>query len=125
MKVGDKVWVFEENRRRYKQDEKGRSVGGPIWREHWVERTVIGENRINFLISIWSVNREIPSEWDLKNAIRVPKKGPMPWGIVASEEELDRKAWFHDNHYKIKEAVGQVYDYDTLKKVAELIGYKE
>ena len=99
-------WIFDENRRRYKTDEKGRSIGGPIWREHWVKVKIVGETRRS-----WVTNY-----YDRK----VPKKGGR--GYAFSEEDIDRMA-FIEQRRRIGEAVGYCTDYETLKRIADMVGY--
>ena len=49
-KVGDTVYLFNENRRVYRKDESGKSFGSPIYREHFLPIRVTGENaRVLFL----------------------------------------------------------------------------
>ena len=99
-------WIFDENRRRYKTDEKGRSTGGPIWREHWVKVEIVGETSRSW----------ITNYYDRK----VPKKGGR--GYAFSEEDIDRMAFVEQRH-AIGEAVKYCTDYETLRRIAEAVGY--
>lgn len=101
------VWLFNVNRRVYRQDENGRSTGGPIWREHWQEHEIVGETSQSYI-----------TKWGMK----VPKKGGE--GIAFDAAEIDRLAYVHDNRHNIADAVQRCVDYDTLVKIAEIIGYK-
>ena len=100
-------WIFDINRRVYEKDEHGRSIGGPIWREHWVKVEVVGETSRS-----WITNFDR----------RVPKKGGQ--GYAFSQEEIDRNA-FVEKRYSISNAVRMCTDYDTLKKIADIINYQE
>ena len=111
MSKPEKVWVFDENRRVYRKDKDGKSLGaGPIWREHWREMKITGETSRSWI-----------TEWDRK----IPKKGFNPRFVCFSEEEIDRNAWIKENRNKIARVIERHNDYDLLQKVAQLIGYKE
>ena len=121
MKVGDPVWVFDANRRRYHPPGPGETYGrgGPIWREHWVEMEVVGENRATFFVGY-------PGTFDASRArgdwyTRIPKKGPLPRGVLLSTEDVDRAAWVNDHSYKLGEAVRRSTDYAALVQVARLV----
>jgi hypothetical protein len=101
------VWLFDRDRRVYNKDEKGRSTGGPIWREHWVKHEIVGETS---------------RSWLTKRGQKVPKKGGP--GIAFDEAGINRRAFVRDNSYKISQAIARCDDYDTLVKIAEIIGYK-
>lgn len=107
----EKVWVFDGNRRVYPKNGRG----GPIWREHWQRLFVVGETRQSWLCwySADPHNRE--------KLIRVPKKGGR--GIAFSEAEIDMQEWIHNHRHKISARADRVDDYDTLKKIASLVGY--
>ena len=106
-KIGDPVWIFDINRRVYKD---GR--GGPIWREHWVKREVTGETSRSWIVG---------KGWEER---KIPKKGETPHDICWSEEEINRRAFVEEHSYRISEKVRRVTDYDTLKKIAEIVGYE-
>ena len=107
-KVGDPVWVFDQNRRDYRPGQSG-----PIWRSHWVKKEISGETSRS-----WIVGR---GGWDI---LKIPKKGPKHWGVCWSEEEIDRRVYVEENSYKISEQVRRVTDYETLLRIAEIVGYK-
>ena len=101
--VGANVWVFDPNRRVYGPDSRA-----PIWREHWVKERVIGETRVSWLIT---------PEW---RGRKIPKREPLPWAILASEEEIEHRAWIEANAHKLADEVRRCRDYDTLQAVAKL-----
>lgn len=101
-------WIFDENRRRYKVDENGRSVGGSIWREHWVKVDIVGETSRSWITDY--------------HGLKVPKKGGR--GYAFCEADIDRMA-FVEKRYWIGEAVKRCTDYEILKRVAELVGYSD
>lgn len=109
LKVGDTVWLFDENRRVYAKDRQG----GPIWREHWYPMTISGETSRSWIIG--------EHAW---HSYKLPKKGKPGFKIAYSQEEIDRAAWVHDNRYRLSHEIDRCEDYDTLKMVAELVGYR-
>lgn len=113
MKVGDTIYRFDENRRVYRKVESGGSSGSPIYREHWRQVAITGENRASWLMGH-------PPNY----GFRCPKRGPHP-GFAFTEQEIDDACWLQEHRYSIERAVGRVRDADTLRKVAALIGWKE
>lgn len=101
------MWVFDINRRVYKKDENGRQYGSPIWREHWRPVKIVGETRVSWIDFFGR---------------KYPKKGSH--GIAYSQTEIEQAAFINDSH-KIARLVSQCKDYNTLKKIAELVGYAE
>lgn len=117
IKVGDPCWVFDINRRVYAKDKAGRSVGGPIWREHWVKREVVGETRVSWVIG---------TPGYLHTDMKVPKREALTHLFVEfSEQRLEQRAWAARNQHHIVDAMRRIDDYELLQKLAALIGYKE
>lgn len=110
--IGTTVYVFEENHRVYAKSGQG----GPIWREHWVPREVVGETTQSWLIG-WKSNPTKVSKKDLR-------EGTLK-NICLSLEEVERKAWVHDNAYFLGSLVGVQDNYELLKKIAEMVNYKD
>lgn len=118
-KIGDPVWVFDENRRAYRRED---GVGmGPIWREHWSKRWIVGENRVSWILG------HDPTAKPFKHSPKVPKVRRAPFSIkdpVFEEKELDEREWVHRNRYAISHAVASLDEF-TLRRVAQLIGYQD
>lgn len=110
VEVGCAVWVFDINIRKYRKDENGRSFGGPIWREHWQRQEIVSETS---------------RSWITNYGEKIPKARAGGRGIAFSEEEIEREAFVQENRHKIAFEVQQIKDHELLKKVAELIGYRE
>lgn len=108
MKVGDTVFQFDQNLRVYPRNEKGNTLGGPIWREHWRKVKVIGETSRSWIIGY--------------SDVKIPKNKPLPWGICIDEKELDKRAWVNDNAHKISEKMRKI-PFELLATVAEIIGH--
>jgi hypothetical protein len=106
-KIGDYVWIFNQNYRVYKKDKNGMSIGSPIWIEHWRKHEIIGETSRSWLIRYSNV--------------KIPKKGGT--GIVFDELELDKLTYMHNHSRSISERV-LVLDYEKLKLVAGIVGYE-
>lgn len=112
MRIGAPVWIFDANHRVYRRDEKGRSSGGPIWREYWRKREVTGETSRSWIVGEHYAQRKIP------------KTGEQPHDVCWSEEEIERRAYVEENSHRIADKVRHVRDHEVLKKIAELIGYQ-
>jgi len=109
--VGDTIWVFDINRRVYREKKPGEvyARGGPIWREHWRPRKVVGETS---------------RSWVLERGDKVPKKGADPACFAFSEADIDRREWVNDNRHKIASMVERCNDYEKLMKLAAVMGFK-
>jgi hypothetical protein len=118
LKVGDKLWFYDENRRRY--DKDGRH---PIWRDHWVERVIVGETSRSWMV--WLVGTE--ASWSPLLASKLPKaafrdgRAPRLW--ARSVAEIERQEWVRTHRYPIQSKVAYCEDYDVLVQIAKLVGY--
>jgi hypothetical protein len=123
LKVGDKVWAFDQNRRVYatKRDASYHPSGPPIWREHWVEQEVLGENRASFFIGFSGTVFDLKRLSHYRKLSKADLKAGKCRGFAFSEAEIDRLAWVEENRFKLIERIRQCDDHDTLTKVAELI----
>ena len=97
-------WLFDSNRRVYREG----GGGGPVYREHWRKVEITG-----------STSRSWVTSWDQK----IPKKGRR--GVAFSQEEVDADVWIHSCSYGVSEAVRNCGDYEKLKKIAEILEWKE
>src|SRR5687767_13513281 len=50
LKIGDSVWIYDANRRVYRQKADGRWFGAPIEREHWAEHFIVAETSKSWLV---------------------------------------------------------------------------
>lgn len=117
VKVGDPIWRFDHNRRVYRKNEHGDSVGGPIWRERWRRDEIVGETARSLLVGPQWCQTKLP-----KSAFR---DGGCPPGWALSEEHIDRLAWVHENAYRLGAVVQRLGDYEKLRAIAEIVGYKD
>ncbi len=123
MQIGDRVWIFDSNRRRY-EDNEGNKLDRCWYRYHFTERYIVGETTQS-----WIVGYEGVSTSD-RNNLKVNKKTltyslknyyGLDGRLYISEEEVDRKCWLNENCYKIQEKVRNCKDYDKLKKIEEIL----
>ena len=113
--IGSIVFVRNENRRVYKQ-ENGRSVGGPTEIGHWQEETI---------------SDETPRLWVTAHGTKVPKSGFIPAHIAINESSKRTAIWMRGAEYKILQALNKllrwpnISDAEAIKKtrqVAEILG---
>ncbi len=105
MKVGDTIWYFDVNRRVY--PPKGSVSTACIYREHW--RPV-------------EIKSETSRSWITLYG-KAPKKGGRGW--VFTEQEIDGDVWREHHAWKVGRMVERCRDAEKLKRVAEIVGYKE
>jgi hypothetical protein len=124
MQVGDKVWIFDGNRRSY-EDDKGNKLSSCWYRYHFQEMYILGETKQSWLVGYkgWS-----PED---RNNIKVNKKTleyKAEYGkdgvLYISEEQVERKIWLNDNGFKIRDKAYNCKDYDKLIKIAEILEMK-
>lgn len=101
-------WVFDENHRVYDRDAKGREMGAPIWIHHWVRAVIVGETS---------------RSWITRRYGKVPKKGGR--GYAFCKEHISRMAFVEKGRWPIAEMVRSCNDYEKLKMVANIVGYKD
>jgi hypothetical protein len=129
LKIGDSVWIFDSNHRVYPKPEPGHSYagGGPIYREHWRERFIIGETSRSWLIGYrrdgTPVHSRIKVAKTLPGSIHCSGRGYGPSKIAYSWTEVEADVWAHGHRYPIVRMVERC-DGETLKQVAALIGYE-
>ena len=105
IKIGDTVFMFDINRRKYGPDRSG-----PVYREHFYPVTVTGETSRSWIVG--------PNYAPIK----VSKKNP--WAVLATTEMVEEAVWVETNRYKIERAVGALRDADKLRQIAAIVGYQ-
>lgn len=110
LKIGSTVWIFDEDHRVYPKDKRFGS--GPIYREHFRPEIIDGETRTSWLIG--------SKQWRKSDWIRINKKNPQ---CCVSIEEVEGRVWAQEHRHRILQ-LAQTSDYETLRKIAELVGYK-
>lgn len=127
--IGDSVWVFDENRRVYTKPAKGKvySSGPPIWREHWRQMWIIGENRRSWLLgwvkggALQTKNMTVGKD-ALEKGTASARTELGPVRVLRTELEVERAAWAHDHDHTIARCVDACIDPDTLAAIAMLVG---
>lgn len=107
IKIGDKFFMFDENRRIYKRDENGMAVGGPTFRGHFREVTIEGQTSKSWITD--------------HGRVKVPKLTPFP--PLYTEAMVDAAEYVHDHAYFIGEAARKCRDPIKLRQIAEIVGY--
>lgn len=119
LKVGSTVWVFDQNRRVYPPSPEGRlwSGTGPIYREHWVERKIIGEERTRWILN---THEAFPKK-NRGTLITYAKGGFSGNRVALSLQEVEDDCWAKDKRHHIVRAVERC-DVDALRQIATLLG---
>ena len=104
MKIGDKVFVFDDTVRQY-HDDQGNKTVGCYYKAKFVLKEITGETKQSYILDGYS---------------KVKKKeiGKI---IFATQEDVDKHIWVHENYYKIGEWVKGIKDYDKLKQIEAIL----
>jgi len=105
MKVGDTIWEFDVNRRKYAKGISAR----PIWKEHWRPCKIVGETTRSWLIG---------PEWNLQ---KVPKTNPNPRKWMMSKKSLEQAAYVEQNKYGMAELIRRDVTYIQLKLIENIM----
>lgn len=125
MKIGDSVWIYDSNCRIYPKDENGKHIpnSSPDYRLSWLEKFVIGETRISWIVAN-SRDAKPGQKW---RCHKIPKKPEFQStevrGVAYSAEELDAAVWQSSHRWRVIRMVEHCNG-DTLRKIAELVGYQ-
>jgi len=119
MEIGDKVWIFDGNTRRYTDDQGNKTIGA-WYRGHFVEKYIIGETKQSWIIG-WKGST--PDNRDIKvnkKTLSYPRQIALDGHLYVSEEEVDQVCWINDNQHSLSERVRQC-DYFKLKEIEEIL----
>lgn len=104
LKVGDTVWVLDENHRVY---PKGSGLSAvPIYREHFRPRKITGETS---------------RSWLVQYGLKINKKTLD--GIYINEQAIDLQCWAHDYKYEFTRWLERELSPAQLKALAEQVGF--
>lgn len=105
------IFIFDGNHRVYPPRKPGElySHGGPIWREHWVWNEIVSETS---------------RSWVTRRGEKIPKKEPLPRGCAWTKEDIEKKAWVHENLHKITRVLERCGDDEKIRKIAEILEYE-
>lgn len=109
MKVGDKVWQFQNYRR-------------GSFRESWRELSIIGENRVS-----WIIGRDKSSTIEVarlnKKALAAGKCDLWATSRDAIEAEAVRRDWIAKHASDIRDRVRVCEDPEKLRQIGVIVGY--
>lgn len=113
--VGQRIWQFDINRREYQKDAAGRSIGSPIYEAHFVPMKVLRIESNRYIVATWP---EGGYERRVSFLAVTAERGN--W---VDDAEKERRIWDHVHRYSIIRMIESA-DTETLRKVAEAIGYE-
>lgn len=113
MKVGDKIWRFDSNRRVYAKNSTLSSP--PNRRQMWHEVEITGETSRSWVTAYG----------------KVPKR-EAPYGWSFTQQGVDDDVWCHNNVYRITVAVTDATRgprdsaklRDQMSRIAAIIGFE-
>lgn len=115
IKVGATVWVFDVDRRIYPKPEAGRTwaSGGPIYREHFVPRLVVGETSRSWILSCRTKvdKKTLESARDSRGYRK----------RIYNEAQVDDACFLNDERRRISEDVAGSTDVGLLRRIDELL----
>ena len=108
MKVGDTVYIFNENRRVYPPAPKGHlwPPGGPIYREHFRPVQIVGETKVSWIL-----------QYDNRKVNKKTLEG------IYTIEQVDDRCWKNDHAHKLLEYVRSNASVYQLKEIAALMNW--
>ncbi len=107
LSIGSEVYIFDENRRIYRRDEKGNVSGGPIYREYFRKVQIL---------------RESPRKW-ITAFNSASKKDPYKTGFLTLEQ-VEEQCWDKDNRIDIMHLIqNKSVTTEQLRHIATIIGY--
>lgn len=109
LKLGDKVWKTKAD---YRRSES--------MMDRYSEYTVFGETKLSWLVGYMFDGSKC------YEVAKIPKNGKFKdkWArrkFVLSIEEMEQREWVKDNHNLLVSKLSQEHDYDTLRKIADLL----
>lgn len=109
-KVGDTVWLYDANAPVYDENRKW------LGRGLYTQVVITGETRASFLI-------RGNAKFDRKTGIERATGGYAANRYLAGHQDrLDRRVI--QQRHNLSSAVGNCKDADTLRKIADLVGYE-
>jgi hypothetical protein len=111
MHIGSQVWIFDGNRRIYREGQSG-----PVYREHFVAHTVIGGTRSSWLLSGgFKVDKRT-------GLLRKPLGG---WYAVRPQvytlSQVNDDCYVNTERHRIADLVARIRDANVLRKVEAVL----
>lgn len=113
MKIGDKVFYYDRDRRVYREDSSR-----PVYQEKFRETEIVGETKTAWLTT---GNRKFSKK---------PKQSKCPEQFTAhhdrlfTRQDVDDAVYVYDHRHRIAERIRDVEDAGFLQEIARLVGYK-
>jgi hypothetical protein len=121
LKIGSIVYHFDQNHRVY-EDDKGNKTSSPNYRKYFIPLKIESETKQSW---ITQYGYKVPKKGEGSiRKVRIDTRGQFHGTFFLTNEAVQEDIWMHDHKYKIQRALENVWDVTTLKKVAEIIGYK-
>lgn len=113
--IGSTLWLFDETRRVY--PKSNRLTGSPIYAEHFIAFTVVGENRLSWIL----LRGGLPG---LRHkATKKTLTCSTRWGVERyyTDQQKADAIWLEENRAGLAEAVRDCRDVETLKAIKALL----
>jgi len=121
MQIGDKVWIFDSNRRQY-HDDKGNKLDRCWFKYYFKDQIILGETKQSWIVGSEYSNTDSKSNYKVNKKTLTYTYGYGHDGILyTSEEQVNQLCWMNDNHYKISEMVRNCKNYDKIRKIEEIL----
>ena len=110
LRVGDILWSFDSNRRVY--SKPGFGGGGPIYRKHYQQETIVGETSLSWLVG------EPPTKVNKKTLACRTEYG---FGGYFTKSAMEDRIWIRENRPALIRVIEYSHDADLLRAVAKLV----
>lgn len=115
--AGDDVWMFDGNRRVYREG----GGGPPIFAEHFIRARIVRETRLSWIVQGLAPDGKLVG---IEHKFR--KDGKTAWeyglhGVFYSDAEREEQIWLNENKYKTVEALRSA-SYTMIRAVHDMLG---
>lgn len=112
VKVGDTIWCFDINRRRYQGEGLSKTI---IYSEHFDPFEITGETKQSGLVEKYGCVRKINKK---TMAEANGKYMPYQW---YTEKGMEENIWIKNHRPNISSQVLGVYDVDKLRRIQAIL----
>jgi len=114
LKIGDRLFEFNENRRVYERDASGHNR--IVYRKHFLPHWIVGTEGRS-----WVVCSTPPGEreWG-RQKVGFASVGRGKWH---TEQQVEDRIWAREHRYTISRMVDAA-DVPLLRRIAEMVGYE-
>lgn len=100
------VFIYDPNQREYVDDDGVKHIG-PIYIKSWRRHEIVSETA---------------RSWVTMRGLKIPKNKKL-WNsdIAETWDEVIQRSYVVSNSRRIGDAVSRIKDYETLKKIEELL----